>query len=79
MNGTKKTDVVNKTKKRPLTLILLAIFFGVFAWLYILDKRQTEFWVGLSLSVLFCWTFIVPIGFYIGALVDCILYSDNLY
>ena len=66
-------------KKHPLTLILLAIFFGVFAWLYILDERRTQFWVGIILSVLLCWTIVVPIGMYIWALIDCILYSDNLY
>lgn len=43
---------MNKIKKRPLTLILLAIFFGVFAWLYILEDRKIEFWIGISLSVL---------------------------
>lgn len=70
---------MNKIKKRPLTLILLAIFFGVFAWLYILEDWKIEFWIGISLSVLLCWTIVVPIGFYIWALADCILYSDKLY
>jgi len=70
---------MSKIKKRPLTLIILAIFFGVFAWLYIFENRKTEFWVGISLSVLLCWTIVVPVGFYIWSLVDCILYSDKLY
>jgi Na+-transporting NADH:ubiquinone oxidoreductase subunit NqrE len=65
--------------KHPLTLVLLAIFFGVFAWLYIFDKRETQFWVGTILSVILCWTIVVPVGMYIWALVDCILYSDSLY
>lgn len=71
--------MVKKTKKQPLTLVLLAIFFGVFAWLYIYDERKTQFLVGIITSVLLCWTIIAPVGMYVWSLCDCILYSDNLY
>ncbi|NCD07465.1 MAG: hypothetical protein EOL97_15255 [Spirochaetia bacterium] len=65
--------MVNRTivvKKNKTTGVVLAIFFGIFAWIYTWKLDQPKFWGAFIAAVLFGWTLIVPIGLYIWVIID---------
>ena len=65
--------MVNRTiiqKKDRGTAIILAIFFGVFAWIYTWKFDKSKFWGGLIAGVFLGWTIIVPIGLWLWVLID---------
>lgn len=66
-------------KKDKISAIVLAIFFGVFTWCYTYKKDSNKFWLCLILSILLCWTFIVPIGLYIYSIIDVIIKDNDWY
>ncbi len=66
-----------KEKKNRVISVLLAIYTGIFTWLYSYKDDNTKFWGCLVAIILLFWTIIVPLGIYIWALVDAITKKDS--
>lgn len=59
--------------KEKTISVILAIFFGYWAWLYTYKVDATKFWVGLVISLTMWWLFFIPnIIVYIWAVVDAV-------
>tara|TARA_Y100000310_G_C20480884_1_gene714615 strand:+ start:224 stop:475 length:252 start_codon:yes stop_codon:yes gene_type:complete len=67
-----KKDMRGKTVrgKSKTTAILLAVFLSHWAWVYTYRDNSWKFWLSFICGLLFCWTYIVPIGFYIWVIID---------
>jgi hypothetical protein len=77
--------------KSKTTSVLLAIFFGVFTWLYTYREDASKFWITIGITVInFILTlftfgiwalvaFPVSIGFWIWTIVDTTTKSDEWY
>jgi hypothetical protein len=48
-NTLQKSDALLKKTKSKNTSILLAIFLGVWAWVYTFEEDSTKFWIGMIL------------------------------
>jgi len=68
-----------KAKRERVISLLLAIFLGIWTWLYTYKYDKKKFWWGLILSVVLFWTVVVPIGFYIWAIVDAATKDEKIY
>lgn len=74
------------TPKSKTSAVLLAVFLGVWAWLYTYKFDATKFWITFSVSfVLFFLNLVLPgigflgLGFYIWVIVDVANRSDDWY
>lgn len=67
-----------KTKNRN-TAILLAVFFSYWCWAYVYKQRAINFWISLIASILFFWTYIIPIGIWIWAMADMTSIKNSKY
>lgn len=68
-----------KTVKRKTTGIILAVFLGLFAWIYTWKFDREKFWGALIANVLLWWTVVVPIATYIWAIVDMSVKDKDKY
>ncbi|MDD5087098.1 MAG: zinc ribbon domain-containing protein [Candidatus Nanoarchaeia archaeon] len=69
--GVRQTNFPSSRRgKSKTTAVLLAIFLAPFNWVYTYKKDVVKFWIGLIFGLLFFWTFIVPIGIWIWAIID---------
>jgi hypothetical protein len=59
--------------------IILAVFFGIFAWIYTWKVDAWKFWLGLGLAIVLCWTLIVPFGIWMWVLIDMIRRPSIFY
>lgn len=76
---TNKKRVINRTRSKS-TGIILAVFFGCFAWLYTYKFDKAKFWLSLLIGiVLLGWTIIVPILVWIYSIVDMSVKDDDKY
>lgn len=65
--------------KSKTCAVLLAVFLAPFNWLYTYKKDATKFWWGLILGLALIWTFVVPLGIWIWAIVDALTKSEEWY
>jgi hypothetical protein len=65
----KKKKQVYGTKSKG-TAVVLAVLLAHWTWIYTYREDAYKFWIGLLLSVLLWWTFVVPLGIWIWAIVD---------
>jgi len=60
---------ITSTPKNRQTAILLAIFFSYWTWLYTYKTDSGAFWTALIMSFFLWWTLIVPLAFWVVAIV----------
>lgn len=56
-----KTRSTNLSGKTKIIAIVLAIFFGLFAWLYTYKKSAKKFWIAFGILLLFIILYYTPI------------------
>ncbi len=59
------------------TAILLAVFLGLFTWLYTYKRDATKFWVALGVS--FVTMGMAGLVFWIWAIIDSAMKTDEYY
>lgn len=74
--GKKKTVYGGKTKG---TALVLAVLLCHWTWLYTYREDAYKFWLGLVLNLILWWTFVVPLGIWIWAMVDVGTKTDEWY
>jgi len=74
MNKKNRVIVINKSKS---TGIILAVFFGLFAWLYTYKLDKNKFWFNLigALITFGIWGFVA----WIWAIVDMSVKDNDMY
>jgi len=90
-NKIKSAELSGKTK---IVAIILAIFFGLFSWLYTYKKSAKKFWIALGILMLFIILYFTPIpgwflissfsyllgfGFWLWAVIDTSIKPDSFY
>ncbi|MDD5132975.1 MAG: hypothetical protein PHD81_03425 [Candidatus Nanoarchaeia archaeon] len=68
-----------KKRKDKGDAVILAIFFSFFTWIYTYREDKGKFWLGFALDLIFWWTFIVPIGVTIWAIIDTAIKDKEWY
>lgn len=78
--------VYGPTPKSKTSAVLLAVFLGVWAWLYTYKFDAAKFWITFSVGfVLFFLNLVLPgigllgLGFYIWVIVDVANRTDQWY
>lgn len=75
--GTYAAPLHPANPKTKSTSVVLAVFFGLFAWLYTYQKDSWKFWLNLALAVLTLG--IWGIGAWIWAIIDTAVRPSNWY
>jgi hypothetical protein len=65
-------------RKTKGVMVVLAIFFGYFAWIYTYRYDAWKFWLNLVMNVFLFWTIIIPLVSWIWAIVDAGTYNDEV-
>ena len=68
-----------KVKRERMISLLLAIFLSFWTWLYTYKYDKKKFWWALVLNVLLFWTVVVPLGFYVWAIIDVVTKDEKIY
>ncbi len=86
----KVVEVAQKpTPKSKGIAVLLAIFFGLWAWLYIYGRAKLQFWISFTVMVILFivapfivfseWIFLIPLPFHMWALIDIARRQGSFY
>lgn len=67
-----------KPTKSKTEAIILAVFFGLFAYIYTYKYESHKFWILLLIAVFFSWTIIAPLTTWLFAIVD-MAYKDKQF
>lgn len=65
--------------KKKWVSITLALFFGMWTYLYTYKVDSTKFWIMLITNFLFWWTIIVPIVISLWALIQVVARPKVFY
>lgn len=65
-------------EKSKTVSLLLAVFLGFWSWLYTYKYDAGKFWLGLILNILLFWTFVVPFGIWLWAVIDSVTKDERL-
>jgi uncharacterized membrane protein YvbJ len=65
--------------KSKSTAVVLAIFVGIFSWLYTYKYDAWKFWAALIINIILFWTLIVPVGIFIWVIVDVCVKDSKFY
>ena len=63
-----KRVIINK--KDRTTAIILAIFLGLFAWIYTYKLDKGKFWAALIVNIFLWWTVVAPVLTWILVIID---------
>ena len=66
-------------RKSKTTAVLLAIFLGIFSWLYTYKYDAWKFWVALIINIFLFWTLIVPCIIFFWVIIDVCIKGDDFY
>jgi hypothetical protein len=86
-------EVQRSTSKSKGVAVLLAIFFGLWAWLYIYGRAKLQFWITIAvvgmlfinlflfapLNILYDWFFLIFMPFHLWALIDISRRQGSFY
>lgn len=64
--------------KSKSTLLILAIFFSYWSWIYTYKYDAWKFWLNFFLVLLFWWTVLIPIISWVWAIVDASRYDSEI-
>ena len=64
--------------KKKSTMVILAVFFSYWAWLYTYRYDAWKFWLNIILNLTLFWTLIVPIVTWIWAIGDAAGYDKDV-
>ena len=65
--------------RNKTTAVILAVLFGYWAWIYTYKLDAWKFWMCLLICLCIYWSYIIPFGFWIWAIIDAARKQQEVY